>query len=377
MLPRLLVLIALVLPQSTPSGGAIAKFVPPVPTPASFISDARKVLTPAGHQELDSRIRAIQSAGRGDIAVAIVPSIGDYSPNQVGVEIYRTWKVGAQAEIGSARRHLGVLILIVPKELSPNNRGECWVTTGLGAEGMITDAFAGSVCRDSIIPHLRTRDYDGGVRAGIVALDARLSMDPALAAAADSAAAGLQPETTPSEPPGFFARWTGRIIGGAVAGFILILTVGRRVWRRRPRKCKRCGRRMVRLDESADDAHLQKGELDEEKLKSVDYDVWACACGNVAIFPWRNWFSGFSKCRECKRLTAKSRRRVIQSPTYSSHGLAEDTYNCKSCGATWREEVHLPMKTRSSSSGGSSGGGGGGSFGGSGSTSGGGGGSSY
>src|SRR5687768_13089768 len=90
-----------VLQQSTPTGGAITQFVPPVPTPASFISDARGVLTADQRRSLDARIIAFQQAGLGDIAVAILPSIGSYTPNQVAVEIYRTWKVGSVAPIGS------------------------------------------------------------------------------------------------------------------------------------------------------------------------------------------------------------------------------------------------------------------------------------
>ena len=85
----LFLLFALVMPQTTPSGGAIGKYVPPVPTPASFISDQRGVLSPAAHKAIDARISSIQSAGLGDVAVAILPSIGDYSANQVSVEIYR------------------------------------------------------------------------------------------------------------------------------------------------------------------------------------------------------------------------------------------------------------------------------------------------
>ena len=178
---RLLLLIALAIPQKTPSGGAIAKYVPPVPTPASFISDSKSVLSAGAHASLDARITAIQRAGLGDIAVAILPSIGDYSPNQVAVEIYRTWRVGSMANIGSAHRDVGVLILIVPKELAPNHRGECWINTGTGAEGIITDASAAAICRDSIIPHLRNKDYAGAVGAGIGALESKLRGDAGLA----------------------------------------------------------------------------------------------------------------------------------------------------------------------------------------------------
>ena len=98
---------ALGLAQTTPTGGAITKYVPPVPMPASFISDRRGVLTADAHAVLDARIVGIQREGLGDIAVAILPSIGDYSPNQVAVEIYRTWRVGSMAPIGSARRNVG------------------------------------------------------------------------------------------------------------------------------------------------------------------------------------------------------------------------------------------------------------------------------
>lgn len=94
----------------------LAKLVPPVPTP-SFVSDARQVLTPDEHVNIDQRIRAHQDAGLGDIAVAILPSVGEYAPADIALAIYRTWRVGTIAAIGSARRNLGVLMLIVPKGL--------------------------------------------------------------------------------------------------------------------------------------------------------------------------------------------------------------------------------------------------------------------
>src|SRR4051812_40583301 len=184
-----LLVLSLAIPQKTPGGGAIAKFVPPLPTPASFISDSAHVLPAQAHAALDARISAIQSAGLGDIAVAILPSIGDYSANQVSVEIYRTWRVGSTANVGSAHRDVGVLILIVPKELAPNHRGECWINTGTGAEGILTDATVGTVCRDSIIPHLRNKDYSGAVSAGIAALEMKLRADPGLADTARRSAA--------------------------------------------------------------------------------------------------------------------------------------------------------------------------------------------
>lgn len=361
-------LLAVVLWQTTPSGGAIAKLVPPVPTPASFISDQRSVLTADQHRALHERIKAFQTAGLGDIAVAILPSIGSYEPQQVAVEIYRTWKVGSVAAIGSAHRNVGVLLLIVPKELAPDKKGQCFILTGTGSEGMITDARAGAICRDSIIPHLRNRDYAGAIGAGVGAIEERMRADSAIVAEpfvsspSDSESGG-----------GSGLPWALGGIGAAIAALI----GGTRYARNRRRKCANCGRQMQRLDEQADDAKLDKAQQLEERIKSVDYDVWVCSCGQSKAIPYRKWFSKYSECQQCHRRTAKSKYIVLVPATTASSGLAEKRFSCVNCGAKWEQQVVLPRITESSSSSSGGGGGGGSSFGGSGSTSGGGGGSSY
>lgn len=326
----LLAVLAGGIPQSTPSGGEIAKLVPPVPTPASFISDQRRVLKPESRASLDARIRAIQTAGLGDIAVAILPSVGDYSPNQVGVEIYRTWRVGRVDSVGSARRNLGVLILIVPREISPNNKGECWITTGTGAEAYITDAAAGTICRDEFIPHLRKLDHAAGLAAGIEAIAARLQRDPALAPAGAEADPGAR-SASDARRSATKARRLG-IVATVVAGFGVLIAgfVGVLRWRRnRPRKCPKCGRLMTRLDEGADDAKLESGQRLEEEIKSVDYDVWTCRCGESLVIPYRKLFSSHSDCRECHRRTATHTYLLLIQPTTASSGVGENRFTCK------------------------------------------------
>ncbi|MDX2263169.1 MAG: TPM domain-containing protein [Gemmatimonadales bacterium] len=358
----------LALPQQ--SGDGIQRIVPPVPTPASFVSDQANVLSDDAHALLDARIRELQAGGYGDIAVAILPDLGGYSPNEVSVAIYRAWRVGSVAEIGSARRNVGVLLLIVPKELSSTNRGECYILTGTGAEGIITDAASGTICREAIIPLLKTLNHGEALLAGVNAIAARLAADEGLAEAnanGDDTSSG----TSRSPLPLLL------IPGGIGATFASIFGV-RRWRRRRPRACPRCGLAMRRLAESEDDGHLEHGQQVEEKVKSVDYDVWACSCGERLILPYKKIFTSYSECRECHRRTAKAKRHTLRAATTSSTGSARDDFHCRACQARWEVLVTLPViSTSSSSSGGSSGGGGGSSFGGSGSTSGGGGGGSY
>jgi uncharacterized protein len=356
--------------------GRIREFVPPLPPGGTYISDARGLIGAGPLASLNARIGALQREGLGDIAVAIIPSIGDYTPSEVGVAIYRTWRVGRVDSIGSARRNLGVLLLIVPKELAPDSSGVCWITTGRGAEGIVTDAASGRICRDVIVPHLRERDYAAAVTVAVDALEERLRGDEGLAAEQPSnpvTGDGPSPRWLWVFPAGLLA------IGGGAAGA--------RYWRRHHRRnCPSCGRRMERLSERADDAELEHGQRVEERVKSIDYDVWRCpACRETIVLPYGRVFSSYRKCEACGRKTLRTMRKVVRKATYTRTGIAEDTHRCAACGATRVEQVVLPKETppsaTSSSSGGGGGfgggGGGGGGFGGSGSTGGGGGGSRY
>lgn len=355
------------------SADALRQFIPPVPTPASFVSDQRHVLTDQARATLDARIRELQQGGFGDIAIAILPDIGNYTPNDIAVAIYRDWKIGSIAPIGSARRDVGVLLLIVPKELSPDKKGQCYIAPGTGAEGIVTDAASGAICRDAIIPLLKVRDYPAALMAGVNAIAKRLTSDTGLA---DS---NTKAEVLPPPTPESSRKFLWWLIPGGI-GSLLASLFGVRRWRRnRPRTCPRCGRQMHRLGESEDDAHLEAGQVVEEQLKSVDYDVWECDCGEHQVTPYKAIFTGYSKCRECQRLAAKAKRNVVHHATTAATGMAHDKYRCHACQATWVVSVTLPMIATSSGGSGSSGGGGGGgsSFGGSGSSSGGGGGGSY
>jgi uncharacterized protein len=278
--------------------------------------------------------------------------------------------VGSTAAIGSAHRNVGVLLLIIPKELAPNGRGECWINTGLGAEGIITDATAGTICRDSIIPYLKKKQYADAVNAGISGIEARLRGD-----------VGLTTAVVEREAPRDSRRpfpWGILLasLGGLSAAIAAVVALLRRR-RNKPRMCARCGRSMRKLDESADDAKLDVGQVVEEKIGSVDYDVWVCDCGEAQVVPHAKWFSSYSTCRECHRKTARHETISIRPATTVSSGLAQKRYDCKACRATWVEDVVLPIIVVTSSSSGGGGGSGGSSFGGSGATSGGGGGSSY
>lgn len=360
-------------PDLPPVSRELLRLVPRTPAPSGFIADVPGVIPAAERARLNDEIRALQASGAGDIGVAILPSIEDRAPVDVAVAIYRTWRIGRIDSLGSARRNLGALLLIVPKELAPDRRGQCWISTGTGAEGALTDAQSARICRDSIIPALRERNYAAAVGAGVRAIGARLAAQAAEAGDTTGAAVPAPRSSSRGSP----VAWILALLVGAVGAI-----VGAFRWRRvHPRDCPVCGLRMRRLSEAGDDAGLDAGQRLEETLHSVDYDVWRCPAGHTLLLPYRARFSPYRECRVCHVRAEHTTRRILQQPTYASTGLAEDTIACKACGATRTVQVTLPRRTAAAAggSGGGSGGGGGGGggFGGSGSTSGGGGGSSY
>ncbi|MEQ9364952.1 MAG: TPM domain-containing protein, partial [Leptospirales bacterium] len=137
--------------------------------------------------------------------------------------------------------------------------------------------------------------------------------------------------------------------------------------RDKPRTDPKTGENMKRLSESEDDAYLEAGNVSEEKLGSLDYDVWTAPSGSHQI----EKYDGHVSADDCKHCGYKTYRqtssRTISAATTSSSGLAEDTYECAHCGKRDVVRRTIPKISTSSSSGGGSSGGssfGGGSSGG-------------
>ena len=152
------------------------------------------------------------------------------------------------------------------------------------------------------------------------------------------------------------------LIGLAVFGLISLPFV---IWivrhyrgrfRRMPRTSVKNGKPMRLLDEEQDDAFLNAGQLCEETIRSVDYDVWVTEeRDDIMVLRYDRWSGKYKACNSCSyRTEYKSSSHVITPATYSSSGLAEDRFTCMHCGHTRTATHVIPRKRRSSSSSGSS-----------------------
>jgi len=173
--------------------------------------------------------------------------------------------------------------------------------------------------------------------------------------------------------------------------FLLLFFVTKKLmerWRETPRISQK-GKIMHKLDEKQDDKYLSSGQVSEEKVKSIDYDVWiADETGEILILAYKRWFSSYSQCPKCGFKTYNLEYdKVIDEATYTSDGMGERKYSCEHCNYSNVTRYTIPKKQETSTTssnysgdsswGGSSSFGGGGSSWGGGSSGGGGAGSSW
>lgn len=133
-----------------------------IPAPVGLVNDFAHVI-PAGQIPLmEQMAQDVRAKSRGEITIVTLPDIGQQVPSDVALEIGRQWKVGKIGNPGDPTRNAGAVILLIPKETSSDGHGHCWISTGNGAEGFITDADAGDICREAT-PFFQRHDYGDGI----------------------------------------------------------------------------------------------------------------------------------------------------------------------------------------------------------------------
>src|SRR5688572_11037210 len=131
------------------------------PSAAEVVVDAADVISADAEERINRIAFNVKQRTGGELALVTLPDIGQRDAADLALEIGRQWGVGAQAQPGDRVRNAGVVILIVPKEANSDGRGRCRIEVGRGAEGFITDADAGELCR-AAIPAFQRRDYSEG-----------------------------------------------------------------------------------------------------------------------------------------------------------------------------------------------------------------------
>lgn len=133
--------------------------IPDRPVPAYAVNDFSGVFSLSQRNDLERRLVKFSEETSNRIVVVTVDDLGGMEPSQFSYQLGQKWGVG------SSKFDNGIVILIKPK--TGDSRGQAFVATGYGLEGVIPDAIAKRIVDQEMIPHFRVNDYYSGVKAAL------------------------------------------------------------------------------------------------------------------------------------------------------------------------------------------------------------------
>ena len=331
-----------------------------------YVSNPDGVLSPSTEAALNSSLARIWQTTTAEPVVVALDEIDDrYDPDEFATKLFEQWGIGKKD------RDNGLLILL----LKGNRR--MVMRTGYGLEGVLPDLVCGRIIRNEAIPHFREGDYDGGMiaavdRVGSVLTDP-VAADEIRSGIPNNAGIGAHNETAASlwsfvlrcavivmiamlllvgytvistrrleeperyrrlnniKPVVLFLTFFG--LGLPVLAYLWLVYVMRKI-RNHKRNCPNCGHSMRKLDEQTDNNYLTPAQDMEERLNSIDYDVWLCDyCGEKDVIPYVNRHSSYTECPYCHaRTLSPAGNRIIAQPTTAREGRGERLYMCRNCG---------------------------------------------
>lgn len=128
---------------------------PELGSSSSQVNDYTGILSDGEIQALEKSIRLFKDSTTIEIAIAIVPSLCGTDKADFSYNLFTKWGVGASG------KNNGVLIVVKPKEI--DGRGDAFIETGYGMEGVLPDAICKRIIENEMVPYFKQKDYFGGI----------------------------------------------------------------------------------------------------------------------------------------------------------------------------------------------------------------------
>lgn len=332
-----------------------------------YVSDPDSLLSPGARDRTNAILGSLADSTTVETAMVVLEDIGEADIYDFALGLGRRWGVGKKD------KNNGVVVVFAMKQR------QIRIQTGSGAEGVLPDIAARRLIDEKVIPCMKTGDLDNAVidlSKGLYTVftdpkaAAELRSDQGSNDLADLANAmkfficlatfvsicfllyyivkmrGLssyQKALVCRENRWVFLLLAVISLGAGIPVLLIYLLLGY-YYRNKRRKCDVCGTYMNKLSEKDDNAYLTSAQDMEEKMKSVDYDVWLCPkCGTTEIFPFVSDHSKYKVCPRCNSRTLELvYDRVEKRPTQMSDGVGVRVYQCKNCGFRTEERYSIP-----------------------------------
>ncbi len=136
----------------------IEKIIPARPSPPKLVNDFTGTLTPQQIAALEDKLVAYDDSTSNQVAVVIIPTTGDYSVEEIGLEIIRRWGVG------NKDKNNGIVLLVAKDDRKLR------IEVGYGLEGAVPDVTAKSIIENYITPNFKEGNYYRGLDEGTDAI---------------------------------------------------------------------------------------------------------------------------------------------------------------------------------------------------------------
>jgi uncharacterized protein len=394
----------------------------------NFVSNPDGILDAPTVLQVNKLLQSFEMSTKAEVAVVLLHSIGNNDIEDFAVKLFEEWGIGKKNVDN------GLLILFVLDKRAVR------FEVGYGLEGVLPDAICKRIQMQTMIPEFKNGNYGAGIVAGVERIVSIVHNNNSNGVVPEpkKQSTGIVWQAVlavclpvmliswlwihnmvgkikndaklPTNRARYYSLKTRRktvnylTVAVVVAGVLLMLLffhaiyilylmvilpavipanlyakVQMRKLRKQSIRCDVCENRMHILPESEDNKFLAPSQDFEERIQSVDYDVFLCNnCGNKVVFEYDNKSSNYAKCPKCNaKAFTKKASYMVQAPTHISAGLERVVYHCKFCGYEKNYDMSLPRLQHTSggidgnfSGGGSHGGSfGGGRSGGGGSTS--------
>ena len=165
------------------------------------VVDAANMLSPEQEAQLTQLSDEIEKASSRQFVVATVPDLQGYPIEDYGVGLIRAWQLGQKGA------NNGIILIV-----APNDR-KVRIEVGYGLEPVMTDAYAGMIISNIIVPRFRSGDMAGGVLAGAAAIGEQMKLP------LEAAEKRAQDQLKAAHAKGSRNR------GGGMSGFIVLFVV--------------------------------------------------------------------------------------------------------------------------------------------------------
>src|SRR6202522_3682785 len=126
-----------------------------VPPLTARVTDLTGTLSGAAVARIEAKLKDFEAKKGSQVAVLIVPTTQPEEIEKYGIRVEDTWKLGRKGVDDG-------VYLIVAK-----NDRRVRIEVSYGLEGALPDAVANRIITETITPHFKLGDYDGGVEAGV------------------------------------------------------------------------------------------------------------------------------------------------------------------------------------------------------------------